>query len=44
MFRKLLQDKIDRATTLMKKLQLDLQEYKDMTIPYDKEVNRLLIF
>lgn len=39
MFRKQLNDKMTKTQSLMKKLQVDLEEYKNMQIVYEKEVS-----
>jgi hypothetical protein len=40
MFRKQLNDKMTKTQSLMKKLAIDLEEYKNMTIVYEKEVSK----
>ena len=42
MFRKQIQDKVARVQQMMKKLQLDLEDYKTMTVDFQKEVSETL--
>lgn len=37
-FRKQIQEKITKTTGIMKKLQLELDEFKTLQVSYDKEV------
>jgi hypothetical protein len=37
-FRKQISDKMQKTSGIMKKLQLDLAEFKTMNLPYEKEV------
>jgi DNA repair exonuclease SbcCD ATPase subunit len=39
-FRKQIQDKVARVQQIMKKLQLDLEDYKTMTVDFQKENER----
>ncbi len=39
MFRKRLNEKVQKTNDMMKNLQLNLNEFKTMTVSYDKEVS-----
>ena len=41
MFRRQIQDKMTKTSSIMKKLQLDLSEFDKMYLPYEKEVSKL---